>query len=65
MIEITLNKHFRFLGLVQTAYGIEVLFEDGDEDMIRFCIVTRDLEVIVSELAKADHAAKAALEGKQ
>jgi len=64
MIEITLNKHFRFLGLVQTAYGFEVLFEDGDEDMIRFCIVARDLEVIASELAKADRAAKAALEGR-
>jgi len=62
MIEITLNKHFRFVGLVQTAYGFEVLFEDGDGDMIRFCAVARDLKVIAGELAKADKAAKAALE---
>jgi len=64
MIEITLNKHFRFLGLIQTAYGFEALFEDGDEDMIRFCVVLKDLKVITSELSKANKAAKAALEGK-
>lgn len=62
MIEITLNKHFRFIGFVSTAYGFEVLFEDGDEDMIRFCVVARDLKLIASELIKADKAARAALE---
>lgn len=65
MIEITLNKHFRFLGLVPTAYGFEVLFEDGDEDMIRFCVVAKDLQTIASELAKANRAANAILEGER
>jgi hypothetical protein len=65
MIEITLNKHFRFLGLVSTAEGFEVLFEDGDEDMIRFRVVARDLTVIAAELAMADRAAKALLEGER
>lgn len=63
MIEINLNKHFRFLGLVPTADGFEVLFEDGDEDMIRFCVVASDLQAIASELALADRVAKSILEG--
>jgi hypothetical protein len=62
MIEITLNKHFRFLGIVQTDYGFEVLFEDGDEDMIRFRVVVNDLNIITSELAKVEKASKAASE---
>lgn len=65
MIEITLNKHFRFLGLVPTAYGLEVLFEDGDEDMIRFCIVAKDLQSIASQFALADRVAKSTLEGER
>ena len=60
MIEITLNKHFRFLGIVQTGYGFEVLFEDGDEDMIRFRVIANDLDIITSELAKIEKASKAA-----
>lgn len=62
MIEITLNKHFRFLGLVPTANGFEVLFEDGDEDMIRFGVIARDLKVIAAEFAKAHRTANAVME---
>lgn len=65
MIEITLNKHFRFLGLVPTVEGFEVLFEDGDDDMIRFRVVAKDLKVIAAELAMADKAAKALLQGER
>ena len=36
MIEITLNQYLRFVGFVPTSHGREALFEDGDEDMIRF-----------------------------
>lgn len=56
MIEITLNKYFRFLDFVPMSHGYEVLFENGDEDMIRFRVAAGDLKVIASELAIADRA---------
>jgi len=65
MIEITLNKYFRFLGFVPTAYGFEVLFEDGDEDIIRFRVVGKDLPSIASEFALADRVAKSTLEAER